>query len=102
MNSSLFNQNPTFPSESNKDNEQEILINNSINYFYGTNEIDYPYKVQPENEEICFRLEEVFKSIYDEESTHLAKAYSKEEREKRGAKGLSFAYSEVVSLIFPI
>ena len=50
---------------------------------------------------ICSKLEEIFNSVYDKNSTITAKRISKSERDSDSNKGkdLSYVYSEVVSNI---
>ena len=81
------------------DNENEIIINESIGYFdIHSNDIDFPFKISSEKESLIKNLEGIYTSIYDQGSTSLAKSFSKEERERKNAKGLSFVYSEIVSI----
>ncbi len=80
--------------------EKEIIISEGNGYFISSNEIDYPFKVTSKREMQLKELEQIFNSVYDKNSLNLAKTFSKEERERKNAKGLSFVYSEIVRNLY--
>lgn len=77
--------------------EKEIFNNNSIYFISHLNDEDFPFFPSLEVEKVCKNLDAVFHSIYDADSKNIAKGLSKEEREKKNMKGLSFVYSEIVT-----
>lgn len=80
--------------------EKEIFNNNSIYFISNLNDEDFPYYPSLEVEKVCKNLDGVFHSIFNSDSKNMAKSLSKEEREKKNMKGLSFVYSEIVMFIY--
>ena len=83
--------------------EEKELLDNNTNYFTGvSNNDDLPIIPDNEREFICSKLDEMFESIYDKNSTATAKKISKLEREKNKDLGvdLSYVYSDIVRYIY--